>query len=160
VLAIDQESDVRAGVARNANTPIPVLQGLAEDQSLVVRCHVARHGALQPDFRDRFINWWLTRLQRALHQESRLRAGQTPDSIARVEPKDILRALHQLGLISPTNDNKMLTQASRSKDWLTRLGAALHPGTSEGILKLLRKDADSDVAKIALSRAVESRVQT
>jgi hypothetical protein len=151
-LATDDEVAVRAAVALNPKTPIKVLQSLSVDPFLGVRWCVAGHAAQQPDFRDRFVNWWFDRLQRALDRESRVRAGEVPEAVNRIQPVDILRALHRLGLVPPTDDNKALTQASRSKDWLTRLGVALHPGASEGILKILRKDADPDVARAATSR--------
>jgi hypothetical protein len=57
--------------------------------------------------------------------------------------------LENLGLVVGLIDNKALTKAARSKDWLKRLAAALHPMATEGVLKLLRQDSDQDVALAA-----------
>jgi len=155
-LATDSDFRVRAFVAHNPETLPSVLQGLAGDETLVVRCLVARRCAEQPSLLNPFEAWWLARLQRSLDRESRLRLGEVTEPVAHPQAEDLLRALYRLGLITPTDDNKTLTRASRSKDWLTRLGATLHPRVSEGILKLLRKDADPDVAIAASKRAVGS----
>lgn len=99
---------------------------------------------------DIFLKWWLSRLQRSIQKEVGLQQEYLkPEPREAVRLEGLLRALDKLGLLSINVDNKTLTKASRSKDWLVRLGVALHPSSSEGILKILRSDSDSDVARAA-----------
>jgi hypothetical protein len=47
-------------------------------------------------------------------------------------------------------DDKYLTRASRSKDYLTRLAVSLHPDATEAQLKLLANDTDKNVASASV----------
>jgi hypothetical protein len=149
VLAKDKVERVRRLVARNPLAPVSLLVSLVEDTSLEIRAAVSLNQPDRADLRERFLNWWLARLQRSIEREIGVRRGGVAEPRISVLPVDLLRALDQLGLVSPDDDNKTLTKASRSKDWLTRLGVALHPSATEGILKLLRQDCDPDVARAA-----------
>ncbi len=46
--------------------------------------------------------------------------------------------------------NKELTKAARSKDWLIRLAAGLHPDATEAQLKVLAHDSDKNVSALAI----------
>ena len=149
-LARDSDASVRRAVGAHPYAPLKVLSALAEDACLSVRASCLWNRTSPADLRDRFLNWWLARLQRAIQRELDVRKGTDAAPRRAVRPVDLVRALDLLGLVSPDDDNKALTKASRSKDWLTRLGVALHPSATEGILKLLRQDTDPDVARAAV----------
>jgi hypothetical protein len=61
----------------------------------------------------------------------------------------ILRLLPECTEFPFDPSNKSLTAASRNKDWLVRLGVALHPDASDAMLDLLSSDTDADVAAAA-----------
>jgi len=149
-LARHPDASVRRTVGGNPYAPLKVLSALAEDACLEVRASCLWNRSSPTELRDRFLNWWLARLQRAIQRELDVRKGTAAAPRRAVRPVDLVRALDLLGLVSPDDDNKALTKASRSKDWLTRLGVALHPSATEGILKLLRQDTDPDVARAAV----------
>lgn len=142
---------IRATAARNASMPVPMLTELAEDGAWQVQTSAVSNPAIPKDVRDRHYRCWVTRIQEAVKRAVIAREGaaapQTP-----ISPADLLRALDWLGIIKPADDNKALTKASRSTDWLVRLGVALHPAVSEGILKVLRQDTDPDVVRGARGR--------
>ena len=62
---------------------------------------------------------------------------------------DLFRAFSALGLVEAEADNRLLTAASRSKDWLIRVAVCLHPNTTESQLSLLAKDPDRNVSSAA-----------
>jgi len=66
-----------------------------------------------------------------------------------VEDEDLLRGFTALGLVEKDADNRSLTKASRSKDWLSRVAVCLHPNATEAQLSLLAQDADSNVSSAA-----------
>jgi hypothetical protein len=74
-------------------------------------------------------------------------------AVSAMKGPDVLNALVWLGVVS-ASDKIVPTTASRRTDWLARLGAALHPGATDAVLRLLQDDIDLDVsaaAKLALS---------
>lgn len=173
-LANDVDKNVRRFVASNVNSPASVLSTLSSDLDYSVRSAVASNPssdlatleALQKDqkkwigvlarenlFQKR--NEWkespslgLKLVLRAMDNQGCINEADTSD-FSSVMVNNLFRALEWLGCVADWYDNKALTKASRSKDWLTRLGVALHPAATEGILKLLRKDTDPDVASAA-----------
>ena len=165
-LAKDKESSVRRAVAKHTSTPKGALEALVKDADYGVReAAISRISARAPDVAPASPpvptaapekptkHWSALALQRAAVREASLRTGQALAPQVPVAPGNLLRALQWLQCLDLDADNQALTKASRSKDWLTRLGVALHPSVTEGILKILRKDSDPDVAKAASSRA-------
>jgi hypothetical protein len=155
MLSGDENELVRCAVAENPNTPATLLATLGVQGTEEVRHAAARNLNAPPELRGRYINLWVDRLNRAIRREVCVREGRRPEPQRQVASDDLLRALQWLGLLWADDDNKALTKASRSKDWLVRLGVALHPGASDGILKLLSNDSDRDVARAAAARKRE-----
>jgi hypothetical protein len=96
---------------------------------------------------DRICNAVKNAISRFRQQRKRL-----VPALPTISPAELLSVLVRLGCIQVNPDNKELTKASRSKDWLTRMAVALHPSATPGILKLLRDDADRDVAGVVAQR--------
>jgi predicted DNA-binding WGR domain protein len=174
-LSSDPDKWVRRAVAANPNTPDYVLEVLSRDIDYAVRAKVAHNSSatiaalkvlsndakkwIRVIAKKRFFaltNLWridlqkcLDRLRRAIACELNAQANGSIPSTSDVSSGDLLRALEWLECIDSGANNRDLTRVSRSKDWLTRLGAALHPNASKGILELLSKDSDPDVAAAA-----------
>jgi hypothetical protein len=148
-LSKDTDSSVRGAVATNPSSTETVLSVLAGDSDWQVPMLVALNPSVSVDLRERYLQAWADRIQRALQREISIRESGASSSQVSILPADLVRATTWLGLIDPDPDNKALTKASRSKDWLARLSVALHPQSTEGILRLLAKDADADVAAAA-----------
>ena len=129
-MAKDKDSDVRNSVAANRNTPVTVIEMLVKSEECVLQGYLAD-------------------IRQALEMETQLERGVEPQ-FDDVGPNDILRGVMLLGTLSPHVDNKELAAASRSTDWLMRLGSALHPAASDDQLKLLSQDVDADVASAAV----------
>ncbi len=102
---------------------------------------------------------WMDCLRQAFHREVLVRQGEPPPTAAPLTTADVLGALAWLDCV-PASDKAVPTKPSRSSDWLSRLGAALHPAASEAILNLLRQDADPDVAAAARLRASTTTDET
>lgn len=94
---------------------------------------------------------WTNHLRQAFHREVLLRQGEPPAAAPTIAAADVLSALAWLGCV-PASDKASPIKSSRSPDWLSRLGAAQHPGATEAILRLLAGDADPDVAAAAQLR--------
>ena len=154
-LSKDSHFEVRRGVAANTSAPDHVLSSLASDRAWQVRSAVASNPVASVDTRDQSLRHWVIRLQRASLREKSIREGRAPSPQVPISPADLVRALNWLECIPSDADNKALTKASRSKDWLTRFGVALHPSATEGMLKLLIHDSDPDVAAAARIQSVE-----
>ena len=148
-LSNDSDRSVRFAVARNPLAPEPLLVFLASDTDWDLQAVVALNPQASADLRDTYLQSWADRLKRALQRETSTRKGRSPSPQIPILPDDLVRATTWLGLIEPEPDNKALTKASRSIDWLTRLGVALNRSVTEGILKVLRQDSDPDVARAA-----------
>ena len=151
-LSLDSDDQVRLAVARNPSTSEAVLSCLALDSDWQVAVAATFNPSAPSEVRERHIEGWVNRMERAVQREACNRADMTPVPQTPISTADLLRALGWLEYLDQGADNKELTKASRSKDWLTRLGAALHPGASAGILKLLLQDSDTDVARAARFR--------
>lgn len=149
VLSRDADVSVRRAVAMNPSVPQSVLARMAHDGPFEIEVAVAMNPTAPLQLYNPAIDKWVDRLQRAMQFEQRQAVGQSVGDRARIGAADLLRGLDLLGLTCLTNDNKDLTKLSRSRDWLTRLGVALHPSVTEGILKVLRQDSDPDVARVA-----------
>lgn len=150
-MAMDSDMLIRAAAARNSSMPLQTLVELAGDVTWQVRWKAVSNQSIPTDVRDRYFRCWVTRVQEAIKRAVIAREGAAAEPQTPVSPAELLRALGWLGMITPGDDNKALTKASRSTDWLVRLGVALHPSVSEGILKILRQDKDPDVARGARS---------
>jgi len=155
-LSNDLEIDVRIAVAGNQKTPIDVLLALAEDPAWQLQDAVAFNSSAPSKVRNEYIEKWLIRIERAISIEIILKEGHPSTARVPITPAAILRALGWLGYFSKDNDNKSLTKASRSKDWLIRLGAALHPHATKGIIDLLAHDSDKDVNIAANLKSYEA----
>lgn len=151
-LSRDSDDQVRLTVARNPSTSEAVLSCLALDSDWQVAVAATFNPSAPSEVRERHIEGWVNRMERAVQREACNRPDKTPVPQTPISTEDLLRALGWLEYLDQGADNKELTKASRSKDWLTRLGAALHPGASAGILKLLLQDSDTDVARAARFR--------
>jgi 3-methyladenine DNA glycosylase AlkC len=141
---------VRESVARNPNTPAAVLAALANDEASDVRESVAQNP-----------NTPAAVLEALREEEARLFSEAFSMLSPRGKPvlpeASICRWLQQLTDFPATPDNKALTKASRSKNWLIRLGVALHPQASRAMLELLSADTDADVAAAARTKLSERR---
>lgn len=120
-------------------------------------------GGVGPDtyaaVRQRLALKWMECLRQAFHREVLMRQGESPPTAEPLTTADVLGALTWLDCV-PDSDKAAPTKLSRSSDWLSRLGAALHPAASEAILNLLRQDADPDVAAAARLRASATTDET
>jgi hypothetical protein len=148
-LADNPDHSVRIAVAGNPAVPASALERLAKSSDVELLRSIAANTSSTKEFRDRYAEGWAMRLVRAIQRESCIHESNPPEPQVPLLPVDLLRGLEWLGLLYRDEDNKSLTKASRSMDWLTRLGVALHPSATEGILKLLRMDCDADVARAA-----------
>jgi hypothetical protein len=164
-LAKDKNKDVRCSVAMNPNAPIALLEALAKDKdsggSLLCRSEpqrprldvggtCERHGTGGSQFSRQKI--------RLLSSEHRRKDdGFTDGADSESLPEsDALRLLPELIAFPFIPTNKSLTAASRNKDWLVRLGVALHPDASDAILELLSADSDADIAAARHKRAARA----
>jgi 3-methyladenine DNA glycosylase AlkC len=149
-LAVDRDKEVRLAVASNPGTPSDLLAVLADDADSDIRRLAALNPFTPPAQIEKYLSNWVSAIRTAIHRE---RVDAPKGSGVRaftVGLFDLTRGLEWLSLFDYQPDNKALTKASRSKDWLTRLAAALHPKATEGILGLLAQDTDSDVACAAM----------
>lgn len=166
-LSKDRDAEVRCGVAGNSKTSSHVLAVLAKDKDENVRKNVAENpnvsqqilegltsiSAREHEARAMFA---LNIVKRITLREICKRQGKPVDQLTAVTSEALLRALGWLGYFSPSVDIKSLTKASRSKDWLVRLGLALHPDATEDMLKILEQDADICVARAAQFRQLKA----
>ena len=170
------KSEVRFGVAQNPNAPIAALELLAKHEDPFQRKCVARHPKVSVALLEQLANdidgnvrrrvaenamtpakhiesvlqGYLADIQNVLAMEVRLDRG--PKQVGDLSLQDIGRWSLSINGLSLQTSNKGLTTASRSTDWLVRLGAALHPTTSDAQLQLLSQDADADVSVAAQMR--------
>ena len=79
-----------------------------------------------------------------------LRAMKEFAAPKKISNKEILRALALLDYLPLKATNKELTKAARSKDWLIRLAAGLHPDATEAQLNLLANDTDKNIASASV----------
>ena len=128
---------VLGSVARNPNTPVALLKALAKDKDAWVRSSVAEN----PN----------TPLPAPALKEKEVKVLLGDDEITGLPDTSILDWIESLSSFHLA-DNKSLTNASRSKQWLDRFAAALHPDATKGILDLLINDADEDVAAVATEK--------
>lgn len=105
------------------------------------------------EIRIRLIGNHLDQLRTVFQRELQIQQGRYVFATGQLTTKDVFNALMWLGYV-PASDKVAPTKSGRSTDWLTRLGAALHPGATEGILSLLKKDIDPDVAQAVRLREV------
>ena len=115
------------------------------DTKLEVECGSVR------EVRRRQISDWLDQLRTVFQRELQIHQGSYVFTTDQITAVDVSNALMWLGYV-PASDKVAPSKSARSTDWLTRFGAALHPGATQGILKLLREDVDPDVAQAARLR--------
>jgi predicted DNA-binding WGR domain protein len=103
----------------------------------------------------------LDQLRTVFQREIKVREGIYAFTTGNITSDDVFNAILWLGYV-PATDKVAPTKSARSTDWLTRLGAALHPGASQGILKLLKDDVDPSVAQAVRMReiAIEGASET
>ena len=144
ILAKDKEEYVRRGVRRNfaenPNTPVALLEALAKDKDAWVRSNVAENP-----------NTPVSTTPAPALKEKEVKVLLGDDEITGLPDTSILAWIKLLSSFHLA-DNKSLTKASRSKEWLDRFAAALHPDATKGILDLLINDADEDVAAVATEK--------
>lgn len=144
--ALSRHPDVllRAKVAQNVSVSGQTLANLTKDPNAWVR-RLAKLNPAGPDFVDNCV----FKLQKALWRAANSRLGTTNFQQQPITRERFLYGLDWLECLPMDADDQLLSKAARSKDWLVRFGAALHPGATKGILKLLREDVDADVAAVA-----------
>ena len=162
-LAKDKNSEVKQYVAKNPNTPVTSLEALAQDEKYDVRRSVAENpntpvALLEALAKDENEYVWRgvfenpnTPLPAPALKEKEVKVLLGDDAITGLPDTSILDWIKLLSSFQLA-DNKSLTKASRSKQWLVRLAAALHPDATKGILDLLINDADEDVAAVATEK--------
>jgi predicted DNA-binding WGR domain protein len=97
----------------------------------------------------------LSQLRHAFQKEIVKSESSVPDTPTPVTTSAVLSAATWLDYV-PISDRVAPSKSARSTDWLTRLAAALHPGATDAILKLLSEDADPDVTAAARIRLNDS----
>jgi predicted DNA-binding WGR domain protein/pentose-5-phosphate-3-epimerase len=107
------------------------------------------------EIRMRLIGNHLDQLRTVFQRELQIYQGCYAFTTGQLTTKDVSNALMWLGYI-PGSDKDAPTKSARSTDWLTRLGAALHPGATQGVLNLLKEDVDPDVAQAVRFSAITS----
>jgi predicted DNA-binding WGR domain protein/pentose-5-phosphate-3-epimerase len=179
-LAKDVDENVRKSLAGCPHTPVSILDALTKDKSVEVREELARNPNTPVQLRGVLAKDKTKKVREAVAgwlSESRLRGADpakaesaelseqekeimTLMGIA-TEPRFPESSLHfWLSVLTgfPMNpDNKALTKASRDTHWLLRLGAALHPASSNAMLELLSGDTDNDVAGAARMKLAERK---
>ena len=151
-LAMDEDVSVRIGVAANRATPSATLVALSADPEEQVRRAAATNPSAPAEVRHGFMDGWVNRMITAVRRELNAKEGEAPGVASSLKDADVVLALTWAGCIEASPDNKALTKASRSKDWLARLAVALHPQSTTAQIKLLSQDADADVAESARRR--------
>ena len=96
---------------------------------------------------------WLDQLRTLFKRELEIHQGAHVFSIGQITVMDVSNALTWLGCV-PASDKVSPSKSARSTDWLSRLGAALHPGATQGVLDLLSSDVDPDVIQAVRSRGL------
>jgi hypothetical protein len=146
-LGSDKSESVRFKLAENPHTPTRVLKILAFDVIQSVRWAVAnnQNRSFPP------VETLAENARAYLEQLQEERRGANENSCSLTQ-QDLLRALIWIKRVPESADNKTLTRLAHSKDWLSRLGVALHPQASAGQLKLLAKDTNPNVLEIAARR--------
>jgi predicted DNA-binding WGR domain protein/3-methyladenine DNA glycosylase AlkC len=147
-LMVKFHSDYRCSVARNPNTPVAMLRTLAKDNHWDVRRAVADNPNTPVAVLDEL------KADKAHLFSDALSLLCSPGN-ARLPESSVLRWLERLLDFPRIPDNKALTKASRDKNWLLRLGVALHPEASDAMLELLIGDPDADVAVAARLKLAE-----
>jgi hypothetical protein len=143
-MATDPDERFLRPLANNPSTPLPQIKAMSMHWERGVRVDATMNIAARFS-----CDQWAIRFKQAIQRKTGINDGVAHERPGPLSPVDVLRGLEWLELLYGDEDPKGLTKASRSRDWLFRLGVALHPGTNEGILRLLRKDSDVEVARAA-----------
>jgi hypothetical protein len=153
ILSSDKNEYIRWRVAENPRTPVSLLEVLATDTEKWVREAVIANPQTPQELRDRIVN------AEALFFSNLARLLIASDGDRLDPPSDDAMIALLRGLIGFTAEttNKALTSASRNKDWLMRLGVALHPDASDAQLQLLTMDAEKTVIDVARTKLAARR---
>jgi Leucine rich repeat variant len=131
MLALDNDADVRKGVAQHAGVSLGILEQLAADDDEDVRS-IARANLRGTGERFELV--------------ARLEAGETnltPDELERASKVGIWA--FKLAVQQANAPLMMLEQAANSEDWRVREAAARNPNLSGELLEKLAQDSDRDV---------------
>jgi len=152
-LSKDKSANVRAGVAINPACPIAMLERLARDKDVGVRAAIATNPRV-PDHLRLLLQAERSQCQQRLEHESLVLLGIEQ---LRDESLPLSSVLYWIesGTDFPADpDKKALGKLMKKKQWLIRLGVALHPSATGAMLKKLSEDSDKDVAAAAMARLV------
>jgi 3-methyladenine DNA glycosylase AlkC len=162
-LAKDKDFWVKREIESAQNSPYPewiyqteVLGCDDEDPELEVGeigHQLAVRFGVERDIRKQQVAYWLDQLRAVFDREIRIHKAEDVLATNQLTPSDVSNAMIWLGYV-PASDKVTPTKSARSTDWLTRLGAALHLGASQAILKLLKDDVDPDVAQAVKWREI------
>lgn len=158
----DAHSGVRRNVAGNPNAPIYILAKLVADEDNVVKERVAHNAKVrgflfpelsrrpdesvgiacsggiksfgQQDSPNRYNQSEVEIIRRAVIRETHRQESVVAEEQINITRESLMRALKWLGYFSSKDDSNVLAKASRSNDWLVRLGAALHPNATDTVL--------------------------
>jgi Leucine rich repeat variant len=131
VLAIDNDADLRKGVAQHAGVPSSILEKLAADDDEDVRA-IARANLRGTGERFELV--------------ARLEAGETnltPDELE--QASDVGVWAFKLAVQQANAPMMLLERAAQSEDWRVREAAARNPNLSGELLEKLAQDSDRDV---------------
>jgi hypothetical protein len=142
--------DMVASVAANPNLPSRLLLPLAQFGGSAVRQSVAEN----PNTPVAVLQ--VLREEEARHLDEALLLLR-PHGAPVLPEASVLQWLQRLTDFPPVSDYKALAKASRNKNWLMRLGVAIHPRASDAMREWLTADTDADVAAAARKKLSERR---
>ncbi len=154
-LSRDRDPVIRRGVAFSRATGNELREALANDDSRDVRMFATGwHYKLEwdaPISGNPAVTKLLGVIRRLIQREE-MKANGQPIQSAEVTADFVLTGLYGLHLIPRQPSARFMSQAVKSKDWLTRLAVALHPMATPKQLKQLEKDELPDVVAAVRSR--------
>jgi len=137
-LAEDEESLVRRGVALNPNTPVSVLEKLAEDEESLVRSGVAHNPNIPVSVLEKL----------AEDEESLVRSGvahnpNTPVSVLEKLAEDEESLVREAVAHNPNTPVSVLEKLAEDEESLVREAVAHNPNTPVSVLEKLAEDEES-----------------
>ena len=146
ILAKDKDEDVRGNVACNPNIPVALLKNLVRAKKAVGIGEYVRDKIAANLNMPRALMEALAMDKAPAFKQKEVKKLLGEDELTGLPDASILHWITSLTDCPALIDNKSLTKASRSKEWLVRLAAVLHPDVTQGILELLINDTDEDVS--------------
>jgi len=147
-LSRDRDPEIRRRVASNSAIDKDLREALASDDSRDVRIAVTRWQYMQEENAPIIGNPSVTKLievVRRLIQREEMKTKGLSIQRPEITSAFLLNGLYGLHLIPRRPSARFLSEATKSKDWLTRLAVALHPMTKPTQLKQLERDEVADV---------------